>query len=101
MFRLNVNDDLRRMSMQTFQIEVTQEDIDKGLKGNCSACPIALAVNRTIPGANSTVSDMFNHVYCPGVSRKNADTPDDAAWFISDFDDGKPVEPFSFTLTLE
>jgi hypothetical protein len=34
--------------MSTLTVEVTQEDIDQGRRGDCERCPIALAVVRTL-----------------------------------------------------
>ena len=77
------------------KIEVTQQDIDKGLNNNCFSCPIALAVKRKIDTGNVLV-------YCDRISVMSTISsydyklPKKAQTFIKRFDDRKPVEPFTF-----
>ena len=79
------------------KIEVTQHDIDKGLNNNCFLCPIAHAVKRKM-GTDSVL------VYCDRISVMSTVTsynyklPKKARTFIKRFDDGKPVEPFTFEI---
>ena len=78
-----------------FEVEVTQEDIDQGVrKDNCN-CPVALAVKRAtgredVSVARNTIAlgrDVIFRV------KKICD-------FVFDFDEGKPVEPFTFTVKV-
>lgn len=85
------------------RIEVTQEDIDRGEQKQCTRCPIARAVKRVMP---------FHDVVVGGGAisyRKVLSKWNRGEWgmrecnirvlqFISDFDAGKPVQPFSFEL---
>ena len=78
------------------RIEVTQEDIDKGVKENCVKCPVALSLRRLFPGEwEVDVGD--DAIYAGG----NWYTPpDEAQEFIAKFDAGEPVAPFSFDVDL-
>ena len=80
--------------MVTYTIDVTQEDIDQGERDKCRRCPIALAMKRVFPGK---VSLVYGTVAWVDLDRY-ADLPDEAQQFIMYFDEGEPVEPFSFSL---
>lgn len=72
------------------KIEVTQEDIDEGVAGDCEACPIAQA------GFRATLSHtqvMGKRIRLYGVWR---DLPPEAINFVLRFDNGGLVTPFSF-----
>jgi hypothetical protein len=80
------------------KIEVTQQDIDKGLSNNCFLCPIAHAVKRKMN------TDCIL-VYCDRISVMSTifssyfyKLPKKAQTFIKQFDDGKPVKPFTFEI---
>lgn len=78
------------------KIEVTQEDIDCGLAGDCRNCPVARAMNR----ATGDVWEVGN-----GWMRRDSETrrrlPCAVLLFIHRFDKHKTGEPFSFDLDLE
>lgn len=79
------------------RIEVTQKDIDRGKPCDDSMCPIALAIKRQIRRrvVNVTRSRVnLAHGRIIGL-------PKEALVFIEWFDDGLPVQPFSFDLPLE
>lgn len=100
--------------MKTVTIEVTQEDIDNGQKCSTSLCPIALASARCFANAGVMDTRLSD---APMVSVKSIcmwhkgenwtktfmaiKLPQEASTFITDFDKGKEVVPFSFTLTFE
>ena len=66
-------------------IDVTQEDINKGIRDNESRCPVAKAIRRTFNGAKNIqvgtaiVFDLQNIHY-------SADLPKKLNTFISNFD---------------
>ena len=84
------------------EIKVEQHHIDRGKPG-CYACPIALALTESfedklfavhrynVTVATRFASDQFKTVMLPKV----------AADFISVFDAGEPVEPFSFEFEVD
>jgi hypothetical protein len=82
------------------RIEVTQEDIDNGLRGNCRQCPIALVVARSTGALYVSVNSGIQWSYFRGcVSPEHwRRIPLEVFRFMSDFDRGRPVEPFSFEL---
>ena len=81
------------------KIEVTQKDIDEGVQGECTLCPIALAFKR---------SSNFKRVYVNGKSIdvwnrcdqgiQTYELPKKAQTFVKRFDRQEPVKPFSFKL---
>jgi hypothetical protein len=87
------------MAVEKVEIEVTQADIDHGVRDSCESCPIALALNRACPGrgpatvdTDSFYFDWFSEVYM--LTRE-------AQKFIKKFDDGDPVGPISFDVFVE
>jgi len=85
--------------MTTITIDVTTEDIAMGKPTNCHACPIYLAVVRAMPHLNRFLLDVT------GVSVRYdrgrlASLPESAQDFISRFDAGQWVRPFSFSLEV-
>lgn len=81
------------------RVDVTAEDIAQGEPRKCVKCPIALALRRTL---EQSLVGVGGHdavmVGKHGVT--SVELPSMAVRFIADFDDGKPVQPFSFALDL-
>ena len=82
-------------------IQVTQEDIDKGCRTSTRSCAIARALDRithdrlgALVGKFIKLEDWYGEV----VFRQRI--PIVARNFISDFDSGLYVEPFSFQLDM-
>lgn len=78
-------------------IHVIQEDINNGKRMHCSDCPVALAVKRkfNLPSyavvvSHSTIRFDNNVVTIPEI----------VSDFISKFDNGRYVTPFSFEIEL-
>lgn len=80
------------------RIHVTSKDIENGTIGHSGACPIALAARRagldTVSVDHSLVDLSSSRDGC-----KEYKMPLKAQKFVDDFDSGKKVKPFSFTLT--
>ena len=78
-------------------VRVTWKDIRSGVMGDCQMCPIAKALRRKtyykqdINVAGSEDCTVGNY---QATGPKTMDT------FINQFDAGKPVKPFTLTLTL-
>ena len=82
-------------------IEVTAEDIENGERDSSSACPIALAVDRSVIGLDFfSVSHFYIRLnfkngtcmyFC--LDKKTSD-------FIDRFDAGKSVKPIAVKLPL-
>lgn len=85
------------------RINVTQECIDYGEAVECELCPIALAIQSAFNdlGITGRVRVQAEDV-CVLINREWRDypLPEVAQTFISDFDQGKPVQPFNFLLSL-
>jgi len=85
-------------------IQVTQEHINRGIRGDCGSCPIALAIQEALPKLGINVQVL--HVLIQG---EIVPLPSRARWFIADFDtnprdedaDIKWLEPFDFELDYE
>lgn len=77
-------------------IDVTQDDINKGIKENCRFCPVALAVQRTF---NDPEMDVFS----PCIKNCEEDrvaSPSSVCDFIDRYDNGESVQPFSFEIDV-
>ena len=92
-------------------IRVTQEHIDHGEPGNCEECAMALAFLAAIPGAQRVAVRYYDrhvdddrepevHVTVDfadfATGSRYYRIPQEVAGFVSRFDDGLPVEPFTF-----
>lgn len=84
-------------------IDVTQQCIDDGVARDCQHCPIARAIMaRLADGFFVDVVSCGVWIYRTGSRRSvfNVLIPANAKAFIDDFDDGRPVFPFSFDLDI-
>lgn len=78
-------------------IEVTQDDIDKGVKNNACQCPVARAIARGTE--EEWVVDSHSLVRMRDARVWH--TPPAAYWFINRYDQGESVEPFTFELPID
>jgi hypothetical protein len=86
--------------MATITVDVTQEDIDGGERGDCKKCPIARALART-KGQSPEVSDFEVSQFRIQYQREGRMLlPEEAQIFVRRFDNKRPVSPFSFTLEV-
>ena len=77
------------------KVNVTAEDIARGIRVSANSCPVARALQRctgdrlaTVDGSRATVN------YHRNFARFRL--PPEVSYFVSDFDAGRPVAPFSF-----
>lgn len=78
-----------------FKIEVTQEDIENGVPCKSLYCPIALAVSRKLG------IPVYIGIYTVCAEHNDlAKLPYKATKWITQFDIGRKVEPFSFDLDV-
>lgn len=89
--------------MSKVLIEVTQEDIEKGVAGHGCLCPIAHAVGRCAAFAERDVIIGRDGIYLGADPMVDDDKvtvlarfPDSAVRFIWLFDQSLEVKPFSF-----
>ena len=79
-------------------IEVTADDIARGVANDCATCPIALAARRLHPTARIYVGgELTREIVTYWPERACYDMPDEAVDFVATFDEGRPVAPFTFT----
>lgn len=84
-----------------YTINVTQEHIDKGMKGNCRKCPIALAVEQDYkPLAPPQVGLTCMLITDLEGKAVTVSLPDECSNFIFRFDSERDVKPFSFELEI-
>ena len=79
---------------KTIRVEVTEEDIAKGEKKDHCYCPLALAFKRA--GLKDPIVENYTAEHAGGL----IELPLEACDFVHDFDLGRPVEPFTFTVEL-
>lgn len=80
-------------------VEVTEQDIKDGARGDCYYCPIALAVQRALnhpPKVHVIIS--YVHVVMEDLSMKTYSLPQVATDFIVDFDHDFKISPFTFEM---
>jgi len=78
------------------KVRVTKKDIDHG-KCDLTCCPVALALNR-VTQKKWTVLPLV--ASCYGYKQKVVRLPRDVITFISNFDAGNKVSPFTFELEI-
>lgn len=81
--------------------EVTQDDIDHGRRRDCKDCPIARSAAREFPGYHVLVDSELGLENRESRNYYCASLPGEARAFIVDFDQGWPVNPFSFTASFQ
>jgi hypothetical protein len=83
------------------KIEVTQDDINKGERGNARFCPIARACSRIIPNSSkpSIAGGRWNYVNVNNIERR-FNVPDFVNDFINDYDLNNPVTPIEFDIDI-
>lgn len=84
------------------RIQVTIDDIAKGVKGVSESCPVALAIKRQLNPEGVTVGAWNIDWYQSGKGYW-AKLPKDSKVhrFITDFDRGDLVDPFEFELIID
>ena len=75
-------------------IKVTQEHIDKGIRGKCRLCPIALAIKDEIGKI------VMVNVFDVDIDGQVIRLPTTAFDFVQRFDADLKVSPFTFELEL-
>lgn len=86
----------KRMGDVEVVVEVTAQDIAKGERQSCFACPIALALSRHMFPTPAVNRNYIESTDRPWVR----ELPSEARDFITDFDTGQLVSPFTFKLSL-
>lgn len=76
-------------------IHVTQEDIDKGVRGSSNSCPIARAIKRETDMVNFKVLTWALYNYQHEIICSFSDK---TSSFILEYDLGRRVKPFNFYL---
>ena len=81
-------------------VEVTEKDIRNGKPKDAKRCPIALALKRV--DMRDVEVGIFNMGFHHGGRHYlSVGIPQKAYLFRRDYNEGKAVEPFAFTLDLE
>lgn len=81
------------------KIDVTQEDINQGVRRACTKCPIAIAITRQT-GLRAMVSPATILIVDARIEIITIETPSSAKTFIGLYDQFNLVEPFAFELML-
>jgi hypothetical protein len=84
-------------------VTVTDYDIDSGVPGSFTQCPVAIAIRRTLAASHVSVGEnviQVSHGYRDSATSVNYATPADVRDFVRWFDGrgAAGVEPFSFDL---
>lgn len=79
------------------RVNVTQRDIERGVQNSGGRCPVARAMRRHRPFRFASVNGL--EAYVPWGGKYTL--PLEVQEFVGAFDDGDPVEPFTFDLEVE
>jgi hypothetical protein len=88
------------------KVDVTEEDIQQGVRFRPCECPIARAIARTvdglIPGGCKAVTVWPLSGITIGAADRfyHAPSPEGAFEFIRKFDEGDPVQPISLVVDI-
>ena len=82
-----------RTHCQRICVEVTQDHIIHGRRSDCTACPVALALEDVVPGPW-----YVNALWLYNTRKWEIKTPKNVEEFMLAFDSGQPVQPFSFEI---
>lgn len=80
------------------KVQVTQEDIDAGIRKECMKCPVALAVKRMFPDHHVKVGITRIYLKKDGITSSYR-LPQKIAVKIARFDDGAAMVPMEFEAT--
>lgn len=75
-------------------INVSKKDIETGVKATCASCPVALALTRVLGRKVAVTGPSFRF----WEEDQTHSLPPKVWKFVDDFDHGRPVQPFAFTL---
>ena len=98
--------------MARMKFRVTQEDIQKGCRNNCIACPVALAIRRTYPVNQGTVNrvrvgsmmvkiDFISITTTKSLGHREYELSPRVTKKIKEYDVTRKMKPFVFTLHNE
>jgi hypothetical protein len=85
------------------RIDVTQRHIMYGQRGKCETCPVALAIKEKVlrkvdVEVATYIVELTNRVNKPVII--SLTPPVIVSWFVSRFDNGEVMPPFSFSLDI-
>jgi len=79
---------------EKIRVEVTEEDIAKGIRENCRLCPIARAIKRLGHEEVAVMGDSIE------IGTVDFEAPPEVDAFVEAFDAFRPVQPFAFDLEI-
>lgn len=87
------------------ELNITQDDIDHGVKSSCDSCPISLAMLRTFPNMKQANTGVGRVALVPKkrrmVYRFEPVVDEEARKFIATFDSGRVAKPTTITYKRE
>lgn len=82
------------------KIQVTQEDINQGVRACTNNCAVALALKRAgFPFVQVHSKSVITKMRDDFTVAESIPLPEEVAFFIDSFDDGDPVGPIEFELS--
>jgi hypothetical protein len=82
-------------------VEVTQADIDKGIRKDSAACVVATAIARAFPDATRINVDLQTVRFTSNGERQVFLTPPPVIGYVVAFDAGEDIHPFGFRLRYD
>jgi hypothetical protein len=84
---------------ESIKVEITQFDIEDGVPEDEFHCPIAVAIRRTLKPFIVEVSAVDVELQYGDGRYEKWTLSEEGKMFVSRFDDGLPVTPFTLELT--
>lgn len=84
--------------MPKLEVVITREDIWNGVRRDCNACPIALAVKRLVNPSTVVSVNGSSVILKSDKFIFRSSLPSQASDFVERFDNRSDAEPFSFNL---
>lgn len=83
-------------------VTVTADHIERGMPFLCTACPVAMAIEDALGDRCNYSPSVYPHtlILWADGGRTVIPTPDPVRAFVESYDDGRSVQPFTFTLPL-
>lgn len=79
--------------------QVTQEDIDIGIAGHCSRCPIARSLNRTLTPNEISIDTTIVIIHTTNTSLTlYINLSQEVKNWINNFDNFEPVDPIDLVI---
>lgn len=90
-----------KSKLPTRTIEITERDVERGMRRHSGLCMVSTAIARCIPGASHIDTDLQTIRFTYEDERFIYVTPWRVGQYVVDYDAGDPIKPFRFQLRAD